>query len=688
MTDRRDSSLLLITVTFVVALFFSAYAAHGQCDQIPNCELAWADEFSGASVDPSKWEFQIGDGTTYGLPGWGNEELQYYRSENATVAGGVLTIQAKAESFGGKSYTSSRMRTIGLADFLYGRFEMRADLPVGQGMWPAFWMLPSSSTYGIWAASGEIDIMESIGADQIYGTIHYGGESPANTFSGANINIPGATTGFHIYAVEWEPTEIRWYVDGQLYSTKTDWFSTAGPYPAPFDIDFHLLLNLAVGGNFPGNPNGSTVFPQDFIIDYVRVYQQAPPDPEKAAQCESTKTKATGKYSKCRANVSSKAIKKSAAVDASKLISCSGKLTQQFLKAESKAESSCPTEGDAGSIESSVDICVDGAVTALGGVPGPGGDEAKCQAKKVKEAGKYADCRFKTSFKAIKKGLTADFAKCESKLTSKWAKIETKPCSTVGDLASIQGDIDACHATLTGALGGPGCGNGVVDPGEQCDDGNVAGGDGCSSTCDLETEYQLDLESLNQADPGALSNEGWLVGANVFAGPPPGGAFLYNYFSFAAPNGGSAFSAVDAGQGGPAQGAQQLSIYSDYNNQDHLNSNTIEALVFRERTVLVGDVGNTVELSFDAKLGDLAGASTALAFVKTLDPNAGFSASGIATQDTTSIPATWGSYSITLDITPSMEGHLLQYGFANKASNYQGSGVLYDNIIVSLTATP
>ncbi len=689
MTDRSDATLLLIIVTVVVALFASAHAARGQCDMIPDCELVWSDEFAGTGVDPAKWEFQFGDGTAFGIPGWGNNELQWYQSDNATVSGGMLTIEAREQTVGGYNYTSSRMRTIGLGDFLYGRFEMRADLPVGQGMWPAFWMLPSTSAYGIWAASGEIDIVEAIGADQIYGTIHFGGEAPANTFDGANILVPGATTGFHTYAVEWEPTEIRWYVDSQLYSTKTSWFSTAAPYPAPFDVNFHMLLNLAVGGNFPGNPNPSTVFPQHYVIDYVRVYQQAPPDPELAARCEASKVKATGKYSKCLGKVFSKAIKKSEAADASKLISCSGKLTQKFLKAEAKAEGSCQTVSDVTSIESAVDTCIDDAVTALGGVPGPGGDEAKCQSRKVKEAGKYADCRFKTSFKSIKKGITADFTKCESKITSKWAKIETKPCSTTGDLANIQAGIDTCHATLLGSLGGPGCGNNVVDPGEQCDDGNTVSGDGCSSACQSENEYELDLESLVQSDPAALSNEGWLVGANVFAGPPPGGAFIYNYFSFAAPNGGSAFCGVDVGQGGPLQGAQQLVVYNDYNNTgEHDAGNTVEAFVFRERTVGGADIGNTIELSFDAKLGNLTGSSTAEVFIKTLDPNAGFSVSGSVSQNTTSIPGTWGSYSIALDLTANQNGHLLQYGFSNKATSYIGSGVFYDNILVTLTPTP
>ncbi len=252
-----------------------------QCAMVPNCTLAWFDEFDGTSVDTNKWEFMLGDGSAYGIPGWGNNELQYYRTNNATVANGELTITAKKESFGGKAYTSSRLRTLNKGDWTYGRFEMRAKLPSGQGLWPAFWMLSSVPDYGGWAASGEVDIMESKGQnpEKIYNTLHYGGPFPANTFSGSGTFLPAGTAGsFHEYAIEWQRGEIRWYVDDQLVSTQNSWYSTAGPFPAPFDVNFHLLLNFAVGGNFVGNPSDSTVFPATYVIDYVRVYA-LPVDP-------------------------------------------------------------------------------------------------------------------------------------------------------------------------------------------------------------------------------------------------------------------------------------------------------------------------------------------------------------------------------------------------------------------------
>ena len=164
--------------------------ASAQCADLPGCVLVWSDEFDGTEVDLSKWTFQLGDGTEVGLPpGWGNNELQYYQAENATVAGGFLTITAKEESVAGRDYTSARMRSLGKGDWTFGRMEMRARMPIGQGLWPAFWMLPSDSIYGTWAASGEIDIVEYIGSqpDRILGTIHYGGPWPGNVFSATRL---------------------------------------------------------------------------------------------------------------------------------------------------------------------------------------------------------------------------------------------------------------------------------------------------------------------------------------------------------------------------------------------------------------------------------------------------------------------------------------------------------------------
>jgi beta-glucanase (GH16 family) len=255
-----------------------AAAAQAQCDRLPDCELVWSDEFAGEALDGSKWEAMVGDGTAVGLPpGWGNNELQSYRPDNATVEDGNLVITARRESVDGHAFTSARLRTLGRGDWRYGRFEMRARMPAGQGMWPAFWMLPSEPAYGGWAASGEIDIVEYLGhePDRIHGTIHFGGRWPDNLQASSDYRLAAGSfdDDFHRFAVEWEPGELRWYVDDTLYATRAEWSSTGGEFPAPFDREFHLIVNLAVGGNWPGAPDDTTRFPQRLVIDWVRVYR-------------------------------------------------------------------------------------------------------------------------------------------------------------------------------------------------------------------------------------------------------------------------------------------------------------------------------------------------------------------------------------------------------------------------------
>ena len=250
---------------------------HQGCDlnPIPPCPvLVWSDEFDGSTLDLTKWTPQIGDGCP-SLCGWGNSELEYYRAENAVVANGTLSIIAKEESFGGKNYTSARLRTKDKADFTYGRFEASIKLPVGQGIWPAFWMLSTDEPYGGWPQSGEIDIMEILGQepDLLHGTIHYGPAWPNNQSSTATYRLLNGifNDDFHEFAIEWDVNEIRWYIDDYLFSTKTA--ADVAPNAWPFDHDFHMLLNMAVGGNWPGPPNASTVFPQVMEVDYVRVYK-------------------------------------------------------------------------------------------------------------------------------------------------------------------------------------------------------------------------------------------------------------------------------------------------------------------------------------------------------------------------------------------------------------------------------
>jgi len=232
--------------------------------------LVWHDEFNGSSLDRSKW---APEHSTYGD---GNNELQHYRPENVSVGSGLLRIQARPEAYRGRDYTSGMLRTRNLASWTYGRFEISARLPRGQGLWPAFWMSPDDYSYGGWPASGEIDVFEVLGhePDVVHGTVHWS-EGRHRLSSGA-VRTGGFDTseGFHTYAVEWEPGEIRWYLDGQLYHLSRGWSAPGGGAGAPFDQSFYLKLNLAVGGNWPGAPDASTPWPADMYVDWVRVFQR------------------------------------------------------------------------------------------------------------------------------------------------------------------------------------------------------------------------------------------------------------------------------------------------------------------------------------------------------------------------------------------------------------------------------
>jgi beta-glucanase (GH16 family) len=241
--------------------------------------LVWSDDFSGSSLDLTKWQPQIGDGCAEGICGWGNGELQYYKAENAVVSGGMLQIIAKRERVQSKAYTSARIRTRNLADFTYGRMEARIKLPGGAGLWPAFWMLSTDEPYGGWPQSGEIDIMEFISAkpDHVFGTIHYGDPYPNNQFQGKDFYLYDGTNftdDFHEYAIEWSPGEIRWYVDDILYSVKTP--ADIAPFNWPFDHNFHFILNTAVGGTLGGTVDNG-IFPATMFVDYVRVYNGPKP---------------------------------------------------------------------------------------------------------------------------------------------------------------------------------------------------------------------------------------------------------------------------------------------------------------------------------------------------------------------------------------------------------------------------
>ena len=245
--------------------------------QAQRWKLVWSDEFNqpdGSAPDPAKWRYDIG-GT-----GWGNNELEYYtaRTNNARIEHGHLVIEARQENYGGKNYTSARLLTKGKWSWTYGRIEARIKVPRGQGIWPAFWMMGANVDSAGWPSCGEIDIMENIGREPgtVHGTIHGPGYSGPGGIGGPFVLQGGASFAddFHLFAIQWETNRIRWFVDNEPYFSAAPASLPAGAQWV-FKAPQFLLLNVAVGGGWPGNPNPTISFPQQMLVDYVRVYAAA-----------------------------------------------------------------------------------------------------------------------------------------------------------------------------------------------------------------------------------------------------------------------------------------------------------------------------------------------------------------------------------------------------------------------------
>ncbi len=235
--------------------------------------LVWQDEFEGSTLS-SDWSYEIGNGNW----GWGNDELEYYRQENTVVRQGCLIITAKEENFGGFNYTSSRLVTQGAQSFKYGRIDIRAALPSGQGLWPALWMLGDNfSTVG-WPACGEIDIMEMIGGatqnqgdERVHGTGHWS-QSGNHASAGSSIAVTNGSSyqdEFHVFSIVWNASSIKWYRDDVIFYT----LDITSAELSEFHEKFFFIFNVAVGGNWPGSPNAQTTFPQRMAVDYIRVFQ-------------------------------------------------------------------------------------------------------------------------------------------------------------------------------------------------------------------------------------------------------------------------------------------------------------------------------------------------------------------------------------------------------------------------------
>lgn len=240
-------------------------------------QLVWSDEFTGDALNSTDWTHEIGNGCP-DLCGWGNNELEYYRPENTSIVNGHLVISAKRQSFGNSDYTSSRLITKGKQQFKFGRIDVRAALPEGKGIWPAIWMLGSNIDAVGWPACGEIDIMEMVGdvPNRAVGTLHYGSslsQHQYNSYDKFTAAGDSYQNRFHVYSMDWSENRITFLIDNEEYATVTPADLKAGQ-PWPFNRHFFFIMNLAVGGDWPGSPNTSTRFPQHLIVDYIRVFQQ------------------------------------------------------------------------------------------------------------------------------------------------------------------------------------------------------------------------------------------------------------------------------------------------------------------------------------------------------------------------------------------------------------------------------
>lgn len=282
----RMQMVFLVTVSLLLFQCNSFFNGSRETDSVVHERaLVWSDEFDYEGLpDSNRWSYNVGDACDLPMGcGWGNNELQYYtfqRPENARVQDGRLIIEARREDFGNRKFTSARLLTKDKGDWLYGRIEVRAKVPSGLGTWAAIWMLPSAGdyakgVYGGWPHSGEIDIMEHVGflPDSIFGTVHtldhngmHGTEKPGHFY------LPSAKDNFHVYAIEWSAEKMDFFVDDEKFHTFVN--KGKGYESWPFDQPFHLLLNIAVGGNWGGKRGvDESIWPQQMEIDYVRVYQ-------------------------------------------------------------------------------------------------------------------------------------------------------------------------------------------------------------------------------------------------------------------------------------------------------------------------------------------------------------------------------------------------------------------------------
>ncbi|UCG73024.1 MAG: glycoside hydrolase family 16 protein [Chromatiales bacterium] len=678
--------------------------------------LIWSDDFDGAGLDTGNWTARTDADCPPPCDG-----VQSYLGERVTVAGGVLTIEARDE--GGSVYTSGLIDTRGKLERTFGRVEIDARMPGTLGTLPSLWLLPANEAYGPWPQSGEIDIVNAPnlfpGNNTLEHALRYGLPQPEETVTTANSVAPGLPTlDFIQYAIEWEGGEIRWFVNDVHVATQVqdNWYAffedndgvyTLGADAEPFDQDFYLLIGLPIGSN----AGGASTFPQSLVIDAVRVYECANPvDPALGTGC-STGTgvppvDAPGApYSEMLEIYT----------DAPAVLD----FEEPLGATETAALNPFTFADDPGVVVTSTIDATDGSNTvwnadiqALSGngavIMGAEGTDPSASSRwfDLSGGGTAGELLFRMRVNSA----TGD-PQLEAGLIERGGRDGTVPLTFVADgqwrnfsvkLADVVQasglDLANVFGTVVGVAGG-GSVNLDLDDIEirvTCRDEG-----GCQATPRIPgqaptLEYSQDFEALDQAAPDALANDGFVFFADVWLGDVGTGAFQYQYGPGPAPNGGAGFSAIASGEGGPDQGAQYLNVYSDYGNADHGNGLTINTSVFQEprdlnNRIIAADIPSCWTMTFDYKspfengIADPESNATANAFFVTLDPNAGFATTNDIRFDTTGASNTdWASGSISIDLSdPLLVDQILQFGFNTTATNFEDSGVYYDNIEVT-----
>ena len=667
--------------------------------------LIWSDDFDGGGLDAANWTARTDADCPPPCDG-----VQSYLSERVTVAGGVLTIEARDE--GGAVYTSGLIDTRGKLESKFGRIEIDAQMPGTIGTLPSLWLLPANEAFGPWPQSGEIDIVNAPnllpGNTTLEHTLRYGLPEPEDTVTTATSVAPGLPTLELIeYAIEWEGGEIRWFVNDVHVATQIqdNWYAffedndgvyTLGADAEPFDQDFYVLIGLPVGSN----AGGGSAFPQSLVIDAVRVYECANPlDPALGTGC-STGTgvppeDAPGAPYSEMLEVYTDAPAVLEFEGPGAMTTASQLVPDTSVSAPGVIVNSTINAMDNGNTIWNVNI---DALGGTGRVFMRAGDFPAGRGFFDLSGGATAgELLFRmrvnsaTGVSQLAIGLDSATGSGRDLLNvladGVWRNYSVKIADVVQGVPVNLAEI-ANLFVLEASGGAVDLDLDDVEVKVTCrDQGGCQATPRIPSEAEPTVEYSQDFEGMTPAQgdpPNDLSDDGWLVGANVF--DPTGTTEIGEYFAFPAPNGGPAFSAVVDGQGGTEQGNNQLSVYNDYNNPIHGDGsgNIIEAILFRPIGVIgAGDVGQTWTLSFEVKQGNQMPPSTSYAYIKVIESSANFADLAIDSFDTTAIGSGWTGGSVSLVIDAAWVGETLEIGFATRATNFDPSGVFYDNIAVS-----